>query len=120
MYCQNCGTEIQKNETKCSKCETPIGQEIKPVVVVTGSDDKAMRYVLPIGRSGIAIAAGYVALFAILIVPAPLALVLGIWALIDINKHPEKLGKGRAFFAIVMGVLGTVFMAYTLLVELFR
>ena len=58
---------------------------------------------LPIGRSGLAIAAGYMGLFSVLFVPAPIALILGVMALMDISKHPEKHGMGRAIFAVVMG-----------------
>ena len=71
-----------------------------------------MRMLLPVGRSGLAIAAGYVGLFAVLGVPAPFALLLGILAIIDIRKHPEKHGMGRAVFAIVMGVLGSTCLAW--------
>ncbi len=53
-----------------------------------------------------AIAAGYVGLFSVLLVPAPLA-ILGVVAIVDIRRHPKKHGMGRAIFAIVMGVLCT-------------
>ncbi len=70
-------------------------------------DDPALRWVLPVGRSGWAIAAGYLGLFAVLVLPAPVALAIGIVALRDIERHPSKHGKGRAVFGIVMGALGT-------------
>lgn len=61
----------------------------------------SVKYLVPIGRSGLAIAAGYVALLGTLVIPAPLGIILGILALRDIKKHPEKLGKARAWFAII-------------------
>jgi sugar phosphate permease len=67
---------------------------------------------LPVGRSGLAIAAGYAGLFALLIVPAPLALVLGLLAVRDIKKNPKKHGMGRAVFGIVMGALGTAVLTF--------
>ena len=70
-----------------------------------------MRIVLPVGRSLWAIAAGYVGLFSVLLIPAPLALLLGVVAIIDIKRHPKKHGMGRAIFAVVMGVLFTVLLA---------
>jgi hypothetical protein len=70
--------------------------------------DPALALLIPIGRSGLAIAAGYVGLFAVLLIPAPFAILLGVLALKDIKAHPEKSGNGRAIFGIVMGVLGTV------------
>jgi hypothetical protein len=66
---------------------------------------------LPIGRSGFAIAAGYIALFSVLVIPAPFAILFGYLALRDIKRHPEKTGKGRAWFGIVMGVLVIVIVA---------
>jgi hypothetical protein len=36
------------------------------------------------------------------------ALVLGICAIVDLKRHPEKHGMGRAVFGLVMGVLGCV------------
>ncbi len=71
-------------------------------------DDSAMRMLLPIGRSFWAIAAGYAGLFAVTICLAPLALGLGIVALIDLKQHPQKHGMGRAIFGMVMGALGTI------------
>jgi hypothetical protein len=66
-------------------------------------DDPALRMLLPVGRSFWAIAAGYAGLFAVLCLPAPLALLLGIIAVIDIRRNPHKHGMGRAIFGIVMG-----------------
>ena len=63
-----------------------------------------IRLLLPVGRSIWAILAGYMGLFSLLVLPAPLAILLGIVAIIDIRKHPEKHGMGRAIFAIIMGI----------------
>ena len=78
-------------------------------------DDPAMRWVLPVGRSGWAIAAGYLGLFAVLVLPAPVALAVGILALRDLKRDPSKHGKGRAVFGIVMGALGTIALCALLL-----
>jgi hypothetical protein len=51
-------------------------------------------------------------LFSLICFPAPLALVFGILAIIDIRKHPEKHGMGRAIFGVVMGLLGTIGLAF--------
>ena len=69
-----------------------------------------MRMLLPVGRSILAIAAGYFGLFSVLLVPAPIALLLGILAIVDIRRHPEKHGMGRAIFAIVMGGIFSLFL----------
>jgi hypothetical protein len=65
---------------------------------------------LPIGRSGWAIAAGYAGLFAILVFPAPLALLLGVAAWMDIRAHPRRRGMGRTIFALITGGLGTLLL----------
>ena len=71
-------------------------------------DDPGMRMLLPVGRSWLAILAGYVGLFAILVIPAPFALLLGILAIRHIRRNPGKHGMGRAVFAVVMGGLFTL------------
>jgi uncharacterized RDD family membrane protein YckC len=71
-------------------------------------DPAALRLLLPVGRSGWAIVAGYLGLFAVLLVPAPFALAAGLLAVADLRRNPKLYGMGRAVFGIVMGVLGTV------------
>ena len=77
-------------------------------------DDFGMRLLMPVGRSGWAIAAGYMGLFGLLVVPAPLALILGIIAVWDIRKSMRtdrpKHGMGRAVFALIIGFLGTALL----------
>ena len=70
---------------------------------------------LPVGRSGWAIAAGYLGLFGLLIFPAPIALIVSLIvsliAIRDIQKGKKagetKRGMGRAIFGLIVGVLGT-------------
>lgn len=75
-------------------------------------DDPVMRMILPVGRSGWAIAAGYLGLFSLLVLPAPLALATGIVAVFDIRRHPQRHGMGRAIFGIVMGLAGTAVLVF--------
>ncbi len=70
--------------------------------------DPVVRMLIPIGRSGWAIAAGYAGLFSLLCVFGPIAVALAIVAIRDIKRHPEKHGMGRAIFGLVMGILGTL------------
>jgi len=85
----------------------PLPLQGAPPLPPRGGDDigqnAGMRMLLPVGRSGLAIAAGYMGLFSVLVLPAPLAIILGILAIRDIKKHPEKHGLGRAWFAIIIG-----------------
>jgi hypothetical protein len=83
-------------------------------------EDAGMRMLIPVGRSGWAIAAGYLGLFSVLVVPAPLALIVSIVAIRDIKGHPDRHGMGRAVFGLIMGILGTLllgFAAYAIVMD---
>jgi hypothetical protein len=41
--------------------------------------------------------------------------VLGLIAVRDLKRHPDRHGMGRAIFAIVMGVLFTILMIVSLI-----
>ncbi len=77
-------------------------------------EDPGIRLLLPVGRSLWAIAAGYAGLFAVLFFPAPIALILGIVAIIDIKRHPDRHGMGRAIFGLVMGAIFTLVLLFFL------
>jgi hypothetical protein len=62
---------------------------------------------LPVGRSGWAIAAGYLGLISVLAFPGPFAVIAGILAIRDMRRNPKLHGMGRAIFGIVMGALGS-------------
>jgi hypothetical protein len=75
-------------------------------------DQMGMRLLLPVGRSGWAIAAGYLGLFSLLAVPGPVAVIVSIIALVNIQKSKQEgrkrlHGTGRAIFGLLMGILGT-------------
>ncbi len=65
--------------------------------------DENLKWIIPIGVSGWAIASSYLGLFSVIAIGAPFALLTGILALRDINRNPGRGGKGRAIFGIVMG-----------------
>ena len=87
-------------------------------------ENAGIRMLIPVGRSGWAIAAGYLGLFAFLILPAPLALIVSIVAILDIRKsraaEKPKHGMGRAIFGLITGILGTMVLIPVLLSFLFR
>ena len=62
-----------------------------------------LAMVIPIGRSGWAILAGYLGLVSVLLLPAPFAIWCGILAIRDIKQNPTKLGLVRAWFGIIAG-----------------
>jgi hypothetical protein len=116
MFCRFCGGEIGDTVTVCPHCTRT------PLRTVATQDplgnDPAMRLLIPVGRSLWAIAAGYAGLFALLVFPAPLALILGIIAIRDMKLHPEKHGMGRAVFGLVTGALGTCVLLMFIIIGL--
>ncbi len=118
MFCMHCGQSILDDARFCQHCggaqaATGPTAPTRAGTPVPG-DQKMLRMLIPVDRSGLAVAAGYMGLFSFFLLPAPIALLLGILALRDIGRHPEKVGKPRAIFGIVMGVLGCVFLAITI------
>ena len=119
MKCPKCGFENASDAVFCNKCGHRIAE---PAPTSSGaqptaaggerrhlSDNAGMRAVMPIGRSGVAIAAGYVGIFAITPGVGLVALLLGILAIRHIKNNPGRHGMGRAIFAIVMGAVSTIF-----------
>jgi uncharacterized RDD family membrane protein YckC len=76
------------------------------------------RWLVPTNRSGWCIAAGYLGLFAVLLVPAPLALGAGILGLREVARDPSLGGRGRAWFGIVAGALFTLVLAAVVVVSI--
>jgi len=72
--------------------------------------DAATRMLIPVGRSLWAIAAGYLGLFSLIPIIAPLAILVSIIAIISIKKNPKLHGMGRAIFGLVMGCLMSAFL----------
>ena len=71
--------------------------------------DPVARLILPVGRSGWAIAAGYLGLLSLALIPAPFAVIVSVVAIRDIwisrnTPHP-KHGMGRAIFGLLAGLL---------------
>ncbi|MGE9266604.1 MAG: hypothetical protein ACQKBY_00800 [Verrucomicrobiales bacterium] len=98
-----------------SPYQSPVSPPPPPVSSQSG-DDFGMRLLLPVGRSPWAIAAGYLGLFALIIIPAPLALIVSIIALIDLQKSKKserpKHGMGRALFGLITGLLGSIALLF--------
>ena len=114
--CGHCGAEMSLVEAQAVGPPHAAPARPRPAGVPPRDigEDPAMRMLLPVGRSVWAIAAGYAGLVSVLCFPAPIAIVLGIVAIRDIKKHPERHGMGRAIFALVMGVLGTIGLIWTI------
>lgn len=74
-----------------------------------------MRWLLPVGRSGLAIAAGYLGLFSLIPFVGYVAILLAVLAIFDLRAHPEKSGWGRVIFALVMAVPLTALYTWLML-----
>jgi hypothetical protein len=76
--------------------------------------DAEMRWVLPVGRPGSAIAAGYLGLFSLM--PNPItalpALICGLVALRTLDARPDLVGRGRAWLGIVAGGLNVALFTF--------
>ena len=101
MFCANCGNELDDKAVVCTKCGVPVQNK----TVLTDNNNAAIRMLIPIGRSGWAIAAGYAGLLSFIPGVGILAILFGILGLRDIKAHPDKHGAGRAWTGIVLGIL---------------
>lgn len=107
----------EKNWRLCNQCFSTLGPYLPPRPVSNGVVEDSLerlQYVLPVNTSIWAILAGYAGLFAVLVVTAPIALLLGIIALWHVNRNKSRRlgGKGRAIFAIVMGSIFTALLVF--------
>ena len=110
--CPYCAEPINQSANVCPHCQSDLRAERRPARRQNPGDDAGMRMLLPVGRSGWAIAAGYLGLISVLMFPAPFAILCAVLAIRDIRKNPEKHGMGRAIFGLVMGVLGAVGLVF--------
>ena len=104
MLCNPCGAINPTNAKFCWRCGKRI-EFVTPSPEVNTTDTAGMRMLIPVGRSGMAIAAGYLGLLSVLLIPAPFAIIAGVVALNEMKRKPELHGAGRAWFGIIMGVL---------------
>jgi heme A synthase len=107
VVCRFCRTNLQTGETVSAPDAAPSYG--RPQVQAT-EVDPAMRFVLPVGRSALSIAAGYLGLCSLIACIAPVAVVVSIMAIRELKRNPELLGWGRAIFGLVMGSIGTIIL----------
>jgi hypothetical protein len=108
--CPLCGEQILAIARKCRYCGKYLDNLPRPIEVPTSALERAL---MPVGRPLSAIAAGYLALFAIIpLFGLPFAigaLWCGIVALRAIKAEPTQSGRGRAWFGIIVGGIMTLF-----------
>jgi len=106
MICDSCGKELVDVAVVCMNCGAPTKNYKAPLPSPQALElDSSAKYCLPLGVSIWALAAGYLALFSVLLLPAPFALLSGVMALRDIRRNPSKRGLVRAWLGVAMGAL---------------
>jgi hypothetical protein len=82
--------------------------------------DRSLEWLIPVGRTGLSIAAGYAGLVALLcFYTAPIALILGVFALRGLRGSPLG-GRGRAWFGAIVGGLGTALILVLVVLSIGR
>jgi hypothetical protein len=110
VICQNCGNENVGYARFCLVWRSFQAQrQVQPPQPKLG-DDPWMRALLPVGKAPLAVVAGWVGLLSLVCCPiiGPVAMVLSVVALVDLNHNPEKRGKGRAVFGVVAGSIASL------------
>jgi hypothetical protein len=94
----------------------PLDYRGTPQAYPRAGGDPSLRWLIPIGRSGWAIAAGYLGLLSFFGgFLGPVAVIVSIVAIRDIRKHPDRHGMGRAIFGLIAGILGTILLVFVLI-----
>ncbi|MSP62795.1 MAG: DUF4339 domain-containing protein [Myxococcales bacterium] len=76
---------------------------------ILAGTDSGLGLIIPTGNiSGASFAAGYCGLLGLIPGLGLLGIGLGIIGIMDLRKHPEKKGWGRAITGIVAGILFTL------------
>jgi len=108
VICQRCGNQNVDYAQFCLACGWSF-QPPQPIKAKFG-DDPWMRALLPVGKAPLAVVAGWLGLLSMILCQplGPVAVVLGILALVELNRDREKRGKGRAVFGLVAGSIATL------------
>lgn len=126
MNCPQCGAVNPAEATHCGRCGAvlnapPVQGPMNPYASPTphypppggyGTNDEALKYVVPIGVSPWAVAAGYLGLVSPICLGAtgPFAIIFAVLAFMQIKKNPKLGGKVRAIVGIIFGAFGTLML----------
>jgi uncharacterized ubiquitin-like protein YukD len=115
--CPFCGEWILAVARKCRYCEEYLEPELREAGKAPGNFD---RLLTPEGRPASAVAAGYLGLLSVTpligILFGVAAVIAGMIALRNLKEKPHLLGRGRAWFGLILGGVMTLIYAALLVV----
>lgn len=110
MFCVKCGQKIDDESRFCAACGARCDDEAPSYVAKeVDTTDKWVRAMIPVGRSGWAIAAGYCGLLSFIPGVSFLAIIFSTLALRNIRDYPELHGLGRVWTGFILGGLGSAY-----------
>ena len=72
--------------------------------------DRGLEMLVPVNRAPLAIVAGYLGLFSLLLIPGPIAVAVSVIALRQLKSTPDVGGRGRAWFGLVAGSVASLIL----------
>ena len=111
VRCPFCKRRIPRSAEVCPHCDEELFED-EDSEGDDASMEQGLRWLVPVGRSGWSIAAGYLGLLSCLpLVGLPLgimAITAGWMGLRQSRSNPRLGGRGRAILGIVLGSLSVV------------